>query len=262
MKQLLKNAIKKILKFVGYTNYVNRLYQLPGTAKLYGKVFTFHHKLAYVATLGEVIKKEIYKFKTNNNKPVIIDCGANMGLSILFFSMNYPEAEIIAFEPDISVLPCLEKNIETYQMHNVKLFKQAVWNSTEILDFYTDNGLGGRLDISYADKKPFKVEAIRLKDFISDKHIDFLKMDIEGAEYKVIKDCEPFLNQIENLFIEYHCPVNEIQRLDEILLIMKNNGFRYHLSEGFSRRRPFVDNNLTAEIFDLLINIYGYRKLI
>ncbi len=259
MKKLLKRIVKKILNFVGYTSYINKLLQSPGTIKLFGKVFNYHHKLAYTATLSEIFNKEIYKFNTTNPNPVIIDCGANMGLSVLFFFRNYPNAEIYAFEPDVNVLQYLEKNIETYQMSNVKLFKQAVWCSNVILDFYTDNGLGGRLDVSYKNKKPFQVEAIRLRDFISDKHIDFLKIDIEGAEFCVLKDCEPLLKQIDNLFIEYHCHVNEIQRLDEILLIMKNNGFRYHISEGFSRRRPFVDNNLTAEVFDLLLNIYAYR---
>ena len=259
LKRLLKKGIERVLNSMGFSDAINRYYQLPGKAKLFGKVFNYHHRLAYIATYTEVFNGEIYKFKTNNVKPIIIDCGANMGLSILYFSINYSEAEIYAFEPDITVIPCLEKNIETYEMHNVKLFKSAVWDSTGILDFYTDNGLGGRLS-SYTNQAPKKVDAIRLKDFIADKHIDFLKIDIEGAEYNVIKDCESVLKQIENLFIEYHCTVNEIQRLDEILLILRENGFRYHLSSGFSRRRPFVDNNLAAEKFDLLLNIYGYRN--
>lgn len=119
--------------------------------------------------------------------------------------------------------------------------------------------MGGRLANNYLDQTPTKVEAIRLKDFIADKHIDLLKMDIEGAEYLVVKDCEPILKQIENIFIEYHSMENEEQKLDELLLILKRNGFRYHLSQSFSRSKPFIDKDLVNEKIDLAINIYGYK---
>lgn len=230
-----------------------------GYSEVFGKKFYYHLKPAFDVTFEELFKKGIYTFTTSNPNPVIIDCGANMGLSLLFFSVNYPSAKIYAFEPDTSVLECLEKNIETYQMHNVELIKKAVWNKNETLEFFTDKGMGGRLANSYSDQVPTKVEAIRLREFISDKNIDILKMDIEGAEYVVIKDCEPILKQIDNIFIEYHSMENEEQKLDELLLILKRNGFRYHLSQSFSRNKPFIDKDLVNEKIDLAINIYGYK---
>jgi hypothetical protein len=84
-------------------------------------------------------------------------------------------------------------------------------------------------------------------------------MDIEGAEFMVVKDCEPVLKQIDNIFIEYHSMIDEEQKLDDLLLILKRNGFRYHLSQSFSRNKPFVDINLSCEKTDMAINIYGYK---
>lgn len=248
LAQKIENKFRvKILKDVGYTD-------------LFGKKFHFHYRSAFYVTYDEIFRKEIYSFYTSGKSPLIIDCGSNMGLSLLYFSIKFPESQIYGFEPDTSVLTCLEKNIETYNLKNVELVKKAVWVRNETLEFFTDNGMGGRLGIDYSDQIPVKVEAIRLKEFIGDKHIDFLKMDIEGAEYDVISDCEPILNQIDKIFIEYHSILNEEQKLDELLNILKRNGFRYHISQSFSRRRPFIDNTVTCERIDLAVNVFGYKS--
>jgi len=258
MKKIIIKILKRIIRLIEPTPKINIEEDL-GYTEVFGRDFYYHYKPAFDITFEELFKKGIYTFTTSNTSPVIIDCGANMGLSLLFFSINYPSAKIYAFEPDVSVLESLEKNIKTYQMDNVELIKKAVWNKNETLEFFTDKGMGGRLKCDYHDQISTKVEAIRLKEFISDKHIDLLKMDIEGAEYTVIEDCEPVLNQIDNIFIEYHSMVNEEQKLDELLLILKRNGFRYHLSQSFSRNKPFIDKELVNEKIDLAINIYGYK---
>ena len=258
ISKVIQKNIRRILRLFGLRQKQKSL-QTKGKIRVYGKDFHYHYQLAFQVTYNEIIEKGIYTFNTHKDNPVIIDCGANMGVSLLFFSTKYPNAKIYAFEPDESVIGSLEKNIETYQMHNVELFKKAVWDSNGYLKFYTDEGLGGRLDNDYNNQNPMIVETIRLKDFIGQRHIDFLKMDIEGAEYRVIKDCEPVLNQIDNIFIEYHSIVNEEQKLDNILYILKKNGFRYHLSQSFSRDKPFIENILCNEKIDLAINIYGYR---
>ena len=258
MRKIIIKILKSIIRLIEPKPKVTIEEDL-GYTEVFGKNFHYHYKPAFDITYDELYKKGIYSFSTSNPNPVIVDCGANMGLSLLFFSINYPNAKIYAFEPDASVLECLEKNIETYQMDNVELIKKAVWNKNDTLEFFTDKGMGGRLKCDYLDQIPTKVEAIRLREFISDKHIDLLKMDIEGAEYLVIQDCEPILNQIDNIFIEYHSMENEEQKLDELLLILKRNGFRYHLSQSFSRNKPFIDKDLVNEKIDLAINIYGYK---
>ncbi len=258
MRKIIIKILKKIIRLIEpKTQYL--IEGDLGYTEVFGKNFYYHHKLAFEITFEELFKKGIYSFNTTNPNPVIIDCGANMGLSLLFFSLNYPNATIYAFEPDVTVFGCLEKNIDAFQMKNVELIKKAVWNKNEMLDFYTDRGMGGRLKSNYLNQTATKVEAVRLKDFISDKHIDFLKMDIEGAEYLVIKDCESILKQVDNIFIEYHSMENEEQNLDDLLLILKRNGFRYHLSQSFSREKPFIDKVLVNEKIDLAINVYAYK---
>ncbi len=258
MKRIIKNITKKGLHLLGLKTKTEQLFH-DGKIRLLGKDFHFYYWPACQASYHEIFIKGIYNFRTHNNIPVIIDCGANMGMSLLFFSINYPAAKIYAFEPDVSVIDTLIKNIETYQMTNVELFKKAVWDSNGFLEFFTDGGMGGRLENNYRNQDPTIVETIRLRDFIGQKYVDFLKMDIEGAEFVVIKDCEPVLKQIDNIFIEYHGMNDEEQHLDNILQILKRNGFRYHLSQSFSRNKPFIDRELICEKIDMAINIFGYR---
>lgn len=257
MRKLLNKIHRKLIIFQRKNEGINN----QGDIKLFNNVFVYHHKGSFKDTYKEIFEKEIYKFKTESKSPIIVDCGANMGLSLLYFNINYPNSKIIAFEPDMSVLTYLKKNISSYKMSNVKLYEKAVWDKNKILNFYTDAGMGGSIVNDYnKNQNPNKIEAIRLKEFIADMHVDLLKMDIEGSEYSVIKDCEPLLDQIDNIFIEYHSFENEEQKLDNLLLILKKNGFRYHLSQSFSRRSPFVDRNVVCDKIDLAINIFAYKN--
>ena len=84
-------------------------------------------------------------------------------------------------------------------------------------------------------------------------------MDIEGAEYRVLKNCEAVLKNVENIFVEYHSYINEEQHLEDLLQLLKQNGFRYHLKQSFSRRSPFIDKTVACENMDMAINIFAYR---
>jgi FkbM family methyltransferase len=262
-----KARIKKNAYKEGKINFKSdefeQLLQMPrfveGTFAIAEKPFLFHDALSFYITYNEIISTEIYAFKNNSEKPFIIDCGANLGLSIYFFATAYPNATIIAFEPDKAIYNVLEKNKTTFGLNNVTLYKKAVWDTETILKFYTDNGMGGTVETSYSNQTPVEIETLRLASFL-DRKVDMLKLDIEGAEYTVLKDCIPYLKNVENIFVEYHSFIDKEQHLEDILQLLKNNGFRYHLKESFSRKRPFLDNTLSCESMDMAINIFAYRK--
>jgi FkbM family methyltransferase len=230
----------------------------PGHIDVAGKKFHFHDAQSFYDSYQEIIVGEIYRFNTANRQPYIIDCGANMGLSVLFFSTTYPGAKIIAFEPEPPIFQVLEENAGTFELRNVGLIPKAVWNSETTLEFYTDKGMGGSVENTYSKQAPQVVQTVRLKDYL-DKEVDFLKLDIEGAEYTVLQDCREALGNVKNLFVEYHSYVNKEQHLDDILLMLKEAGYRYHLRQSFSRKRPFIDKHLACEHMDMAINVFAYR---
>ena len=107
--------------------------------------------------------------------------------------------------------------------------------------------------------KIIEVETIRLRDYLIRK-VDFLKIDIEGAENEVIEDIKDLLHHVERIFVEFHSFNNKEQMLPEILAILKNAGFRLHISSpGLVSKNPFVKLNSYANM-DNQLNIYGFRS--
>jgi len=230
-----------------------------GNVDMNGKKFQFNDAGCFYVTYKEIIQDEIYQFKPSTKNPVIIDCGANMGLSVLYFSKNYPTAKIIAFEPEEPIFNVLENNVRSFDLKNVTIYKKAVWDSVTTLDFYSDKGMGGSVINVYSNQEPAKVETVLLSDYLHEK-IDFLKMDIEGAEYQVLKSCGNLIQNVEHLFVEYHSFVNREQKLDDLLLLLKENGFRYHLRQSFSREHPFIDKGTACENMDMAITVFAYKN--
>jgi FkbM family methyltransferase len=254
-----QSKLEKNFKEEEIENLPAQKYGVRGTIAVENKSFTFHDARCFYDTYQEVIKNKIYRFNTTSAKPYIIDCGANMGLSVYFFSKEYPGAEIVAFEPEEEIFEVLEKNIQTYGLNNVKAYKKAVWDAETTLEFFTDKGMGGSVENRYKNQEPAIVETVRLLEFLH-KKTDLLKLDIEGSEYVVLKDCAPLLKNVENLFVEYHSYINKEQELGSILQILRSSGFRYHLKESYSRKMPFTDRNLACENMDMAINIFAYRS--
>lgn len=225
---------------------------------IFEKPFRFHHAGAFLVTYDELFKEEIYKFDPYYLKDgIILDCGANMGLSVLYFAINYPNHHIIAFEPEDATFDCLKENIETFKLKNVTLYKKAVWIKETELVFHSDGGMGGRINNLYKDSSlaVSRVEAVDIKPYLKG-NIDFLKLDIEGAEVEVLKNSKKVLKGIKHIFFEYHNDIYTQQALHELLQIMVENGFSYHIKESSTRKRPFVDETIICERFDMALTIF------
>jgi len=204
----------------------------------------------------DIFEKEPYKFVAETENPYIIDCGANIGLSVIYFKTLYPGASIDAFEPDPGIFKVLTANVRNFGLDKVSLHQSAVWDRSGTVNFNQEGGMSGRItkpgDSNYAS-----AAATRLKDWL-DKPVDFLKIDIEGAEHAVLLDCAEKLGWVKNLFIEYHSHVSETQKLDEILKILTTSGFRYHLHEAYTVRHPYMEKGDMLGM-DLQLNIYAVR---
>ena len=86
-----------------------------------------------------------------------------------------------------------------------------------------------------------------------------LKLDVEGAESAILKDCQEFIRKdwIRHLFFEYHSHDAESQTLHELLALLSSGGYRYHILPAYVRKRPFVDRRILAGM-DLQLNVYAY----
>ncbi|MGZ5187812.1 MAG: FkbM family methyltransferase, partial [Kaistella sp.] len=229
----------------------------PGKTVLFGKPFRFSDCAGYLHSVDEIFGEDVYKFTTASNSPYIIDCGANMGLSILYFKQNYPDSTILAFEPDHKTFNILKEN--AFHFHRVTLKEEAVWTHDTTLNFYSEGSLAGSAMVDFANKNDkTSVNAIDLKKHLN-KKVDFLKIDIEGAENELIFDIKDHLSQVDKMFLEYHGLIDQPQNLGEILNLLKEAGFQYYIRlAGETMKFPFCDEKPTA--FNQQLNIFCYRS--
>jgi FkbM family methyltransferase len=207
----------------------------------------------------EIFDSQIYKFVSKKTNPYIIDCGANIGLSIIYFKQLYPAAEIMGFEPDKKVFDVLRFNVEVFQLSNVTLFERACWNKETTLQFYSEGADGGRTATEKDVDNVIEVKAVRLREYLN-REVDFLKIDIEGAETEVLEDCADLLPNVDKLFVEYHSFTNQNQELSRLLQILNEAGFRYQVQHiGVFSPNPFVDIS-SSNNMDLQLNIFAYRQ--
>ena len=102
------------------------------------------------------------------------------------------------------------------------------------------------------------VKCVRLSDLLNEE-VDFLKIDIEGAELPVLRDCGDKIKNVKNLFVEYHGKYDKLSELNEMLDILIRNGFKYCIREGsIIHSKPFWDKDAKVK-YDLLLNIFALR---
>jgi FkbM family methyltransferase len=224
---------------------------------LLGKKIYLSDALWYLHTYEEIFAKQIYRFQAATPKPKILDCGANIGLSVIYFKHLYPEAAITAFEPDPGIFALLTKNLASFGYHDISLVSKAVWIDDGILTFAPDGSVGGRIVGQTNGTGYIEVPTVRLRDYL-DQPIDFLKIDIEGAESEVILDCADLLKNVDALFVEYHSKVEEPQVLHQLLEVLQNAGMRYHAQDSLQIQQPFIRKKGRWH-FDLVLNIFAFR---
>lgn len=143
--------------------------------------------------LGTYETEQSKKFaKICKDSKVFLDLGAHAGYYTLLYKSKNKDSLIYSFEPVENNYEYLQKHIELNNLKKVIPFNKAVADKEGILRFERGNSVGGKLSSS----GDMEVSAVKLSRLFNEKIIEFpdiIKMDIEGAEYKVLKDIKPFL---------------------------------------------------------------------
>ncbi len=186
----------------------------PKTFQFKKYQITFFCKEELKTLIKEIFSQRIYDIKLDSKTPIIIDAGAHIGLSTIYFKEQYPQATILAFEPNPNTLPILEENIEMNSLQNVQIYGIALGKKKCKREFYIDSSGNCAFSTSSFNKNawngkqqtvPIEVEVHKLSEYIN-TDIDLLKVDIEGAEEEVLKDLKQSgkIKYIKNIVVEYH----------------------------------------------------------
>lgn len=189
-----------------------------------------------MAPADEIEKDRIYdKLLPLKAGMTVVDVGASIG----FFSMYASEkvgasGKIIAFEPEPTSFNALVMN--TSQLKNVVPVQKAVWNQKGKLTLYPTSILTGSSlfkaesvfaqSVWFPTDKSCSVETVRLDTILPEMHIthvDFVKIDAEGAGNKILEGTQGIIHEIDNFAIAaYHTQENP----QEMIKFLKANGFR------------------------------------
>jgi FkbM family methyltransferase len=229
----------------------------PGEVGLLGFRVRYLEPANVAQLFHEIFVRRLYDVALTSTAPTIIDCGSNIGMSILFLKSKYPRATVIGFEPNPLTYPVLRQNVEQNGLRDVILHQTAVAEEPGSIEFHLNADLNaGLYGVRSRNATAVSVHADRLSSYI-DGDVDLLKLDVEGAEEMVIRDLaeQGKLRRLRSIVCEYHHHHHRDggdDRLSVILSTLERSGFGYHLDAYSGTARA------TWLYQDVLI--YAYRK--
>jgi FkbM family methyltransferase len=200
----------------------------------------------------------------------VVDAGANVGyFSLLFARWVGPTGRVYAFEPDPGNFNLLERNIKRNGYGNVTAVPMALSRESGRRKFsrsshnFADHCLGEGL----GKRELLEVEVVRLDDFFADipKKVDFLKLDIQGAEFAAIDGARELLRANPEIVLLTEFWPDGMRRFgddpERYLAALDRLGFSLRLVAGRSRPelRPIGH---VEELFELCtgeraVNLFG-----
>ncbi len=164
-----------------------------------------------VATYKHIFRRREYEFECEVEPQTILDAGANSGLASIYFANRYPNARIIAVEPEQANYDLLVKNVEPYPQ--VIPVRAALWNRNETIEL-VDPGLGEWGYMTRATSDPEitapllqEVEGITV-DQLMERYqctsIDLMKLNVEGAEREIFEDCGGWIDRVHAVVVKMH----------------------------------------------------------
>jgi FkbM family methyltransferase len=163
-----------------------------------------------ITVFQSIFLEHEYDIVLSKTPRVIVDAGANVGFTSVWYANKYPNATIIAIEPEKRNFEILQKNIAGYK--NVKALRAALWKENKRVSI-VDPGLGSwafRVHEPEERESPNDTSLTQaftlgyIMSLFGLAHVDILKVDIEGSEKEVFENSSPWIDRIGVIVIELH----------------------------------------------------------
>jgi len=184
----------------------------------------------------EVLQDRIYeKFWSPKVGDIVLDIGAYVGMFTLRVTRLVGDTGmVIAIEPEPHNLSYLKRNVE--HLSNVRVIEEAISDRIGEGTLYISNATPCHTLI-YPHKKSIKVKINTLDNIVAQlnlPHIDFIKMDIEGAGLQALEGARCVLKDGTKLAIAaYHILSNGSPELPHIINFLKSIGYQTYVSGGY-----------------------------
>jgi FkbM family methyltransferase len=153
--------------------------------------------------LNDIKRYEKYfKVKKDN---IVIDAGANDGsLSLYYSKIVKKNGHVFSFEPDSLNLDLIKQNFNINVFDdNITILTELLWNENTIIDFFESGGVASSVHYKSKNSIVVKKKAITLDNFYKLNKlnkVDFVKMDIEGAEIEALAGCKQMIKELSPNF--------------------------------------------------------------
>jgi FkbM family methyltransferase len=191
--------------------HVRSLGGLPVLCRASQDVWTFKHTFLAQFHLPPIALPE---------DATIVDLGSNVGYTVAHLAFRHPAARVIGVEMDAANFALAQKNTAPFG-DRVRLVHAAVWTHDGEIAY------GGDADDAFAVSGaagPRRAPARRLDTLLDElgaERVDYLKMDIEGAEAAILSEPAPWLDRVRSMKIEVHPPAT----IESLCAVLEPRGF-------------------------------------
>jgi FkbM family methyltransferase len=162
-----------------------------------------------VTVYCQVLLERHYDFDLPGAPAVILDAGANIGMSAVFFANKYPGAIVLALEPDKQNYELLCRNVAAYAQ--VIPLQGALWKENKAIRLWNPAGVMDgfqTIDQELINGEGDSMVAGYTMDSLIDQYqlgrVNILKLDIEGAEKEIFDCAEPWIGRVDVIMVELH----------------------------------------------------------
>jgi FkbM family methyltransferase len=134
--------------------------------------------------------------------PLIVDCGANIGLSTIWFANLFPCAKIVAVEPAADNVELMRKNLAAYE--NTEIIAGGVWDEPVDLSILDRNVNPWAYQVGPCSATSDSIKSYTISAIASGRPILIIKIDIEGSEDALFRSNTDWLTKTRLLIIELH----------------------------------------------------------
>ena len=199
----------------------------PGGLRWRGRALRYADGPSLFYQLQDIYARRCYDFTCATPAPRILDVGGNIGLAVWRLRELHPRAQITTFEPDPALVGVLRANLAAIDDRQTEVVSAAAWCANGEQAFRATGDDSGCLEASGLVRVP----TVDLAEYCT-RPVDFLKLDIEGAELPVLEHLAAVgaLARLRRIFVEIHGWGEAPPPLPHVLVLLDQARFNWRIS--------------------------------